>query len=145
MADDRPRRAGSMSDADRALESRARRRSPVLGVPATSWDDDITGQYQGEDLAQARARRPTVQRLARLEAKQDEDRGNLHELAVGLAGIRGELKVLPELVELIKSKSNNEHQTRRLSMTTRARVIIAVVGALGTGLGVAIAALSGCA
>jgi uncharacterized coiled-coil protein SlyX len=130
--------AGIAARRDRERQQAAR------GVPVlVSEFDDLTGKYDGEDLALARAKRPTDARVARLEKKQDEDRLDLKGLAgiVGdlredMAGMRGELKVLPELLELIKGKNAAEHETKRHGMTLRSKVVLAVIGALSTGGGI---------
>ena len=142
---DKPQRPGTMSDAARATIGRVHRGRPVHDVP-TLVDDDITGQYQGEDLARARARRPTEERIARVETKQDEDRKAIHTIALGLEGIRGELKILPELVDLIKGQHATEHETKRQGMAGRTKVIIAILGVITTGLAIlGGASLGGCA
>ncbi len=78
---------------------------------------EVTGQYEGEELAQIRARRPTDKRIARLEEKHDELKSDVKEtktdvkalttavnqLAVAVADQGGQLKVLPELVEAVNN------------------------------------------
>ena len=130
-----------MSDRDRYV---AKHRTPPLGVPEPVWED-ATDRYEGEELQRIRARRPTPERLRKLEIKQDEDRKAHLELVkivtdtrVDVAGLRGELKVLPELVELIKGKE----QTERLRLNTRAKVIIAAIPLLTAVAGYL---LGGCA
>lgn len=141
-----------MSDAQRAAIGRVHRRSPALGVPAFPADE-ITGQYDGDDLAKARAQRPTDARIARVEKKQDEDRADHKALAlivtdiqIDVAGMRGELKVLPELVALIKGQHATEHETKRQGMTNRTKVILAVLTVITSALAViGGASLGGCA
>jgi hypothetical protein len=55
--------------------------------------EDITSQYQGEDLRRARARRPTPERIAHLEDKHDQLSSIVGEMRVDLAEIRGDIKV----------------------------------------------------
>lgn len=63
-----PKRPGTQDD------SRDRRKTPTSGVRVTAegqdWDD-ITGQYEGEELAHMREQREPRIRLAHLEAKMD--------------------------------------------------------------------------
>ncbi len=152
MPDDRTRRHQSQTDRD--ITGMAARRERQRGVPEFISDvDDLTGTYDGEELARARAKRPTDERIARVEKKQDEDRADHKALAVvvtdmqiDVAGMRGELKVLPELVALIKGQHATEHETKRQGMAGRTKVIIAVLGVITTGLAVlGGASLGGCA
>lgn len=81
-------------------------------------DEDLTGQYDGEELARMRARRPTDKRLARLESKYDdlaevvtETRLEVKETRGEIREMRGELKVLPELVDVLRQREAREHVT----------------------------------
>lgn len=47
-----------------------RRRTPPQGYPV-AVDEDVTGQYEGEELDAVRARRPTPDRFRVLERKSD--------------------------------------------------------------------------
>ncbi len=136
---DKPRH---QSQTERDLEGiaarRERARSPALpmGVPAFVCEE-LTGNYEGEELARARALRNPSDRFERLEKKQDEDRnefkslsGIVGDLREDVAGMRGELKVLPEILALIKSKDSNEHATTRHRMTSREKVLAATIGAI---------------
>jgi uncharacterized coiled-coil protein SlyX len=114
--------------------------------------EECTGKYEGAELERIRSRRPTPERLRILERKQDEDRkahqelvAMVNETRVDVAGMRGELKVLPELVDLIKSRTTESNKTERVRLTSRARVVIAIVGLGGTALGVLATVLAGCA
>lgn len=114
-----------MSDRDRYVPKHP---TPLTGVPEAF--EDATDRYEGEELQRIRARRPTPERLRKLEVKQDEDRKAHQELVkivtdtrVEVAGLRGELKVLPELVDLIKGRETTE----RLRLNTRAKIIIAAI------------------
>lgn len=83
--------------------------------------EDITGNYQGEELRQARARRPTDKRIEKLEEKNDDDRKEFGEfkdsvnrrfsqLDVAVADLGGQFKLVPELFESLKEelKANRE-------------------------------------
>jgi hypothetical protein len=124
-------------------------KSPAQGVPAVVFDD-VTGRYEGADLASMRARRPTPERISRLEKKQDDDRSELKALAmtvadlrVDVAGIDGKLDVLPRLLSLIEGANTAEHETKRLGMATRTKIILAIVGVISAAVGVAGSVLAG--
>lgn len=110
MKDDEDKAARSRDD------ERHRRRSPSAGQPAThhrtpaggvpapdseGWEDP-TGNYQGDELALIRSRRPTKMRLARLEAKHDSLVGDVSQIKSSVSGIEGQMKVWPELVETLQ-------------------------------------------
>jgi hypothetical protein len=150
VTDERKPRLQSQTERDMAgiaaRRERERQRIAALGVPVpVSEFGDITGQYEGADLARARARRPTDARIERLEKKHDELALAVVGLGKGMANIEGKLDVLPRLLSLIESKSADEQKTKRHGMTTRSKVFIAIVGVLGTGsLGALISAAAGC-
>jgi hypothetical protein len=130
-----------MSDDERANIGRERRRSPAAGIPAPVFDD-VTGRYEGEELARMRAKRETPERISRLEKKQD-DRAEMKALAavvtdarLEVAGMRGELEVLPRLVSLIEGQFAAHHETKRLGMTTRTKIVLAIVGVISAAIGV---------
>lgn len=150
MTNSPPKRLQSQTERDIAgmAARRERHRSSPLGVPEFH-SEDVTGQYEGEDLAQARARRPTPERLERLEKGRDADRADHKELVKkvdaihgDVAEIRGEMKHIPRMLELLEGKE----QTKRLGMANRTKIILGVLSLLGSGgIGAIIAALSGCA
>lgn len=154
MSDERPKRQQTQTERD--LEGLAARRERVrsapFGVPV-DFDDDITGNHEGEDLARLRAQRATPERLAHLESKYDRLGEQVNAIHVDVAGMRGELKVLPKLLELLEGKqaaaveaAKDEQTTKRLGMTTRTQVILGILGLFSAGgIGAIIAALSGCA
>ena len=100
----------------------ARRESPASGVPALVEDDEVTGKCDGERLKAARARRPTPQRLERLEEDRDELVRSMSDLRVDVAEIKGTLKVLPALVESVKESA--DRLTAREDQTLRNRLEI---------------------
>jgi hypothetical protein len=54
--------------------------------------EEITGQYEGEELEQHRERRPTPDRIRRLEKKHDEVKDDLKNVKDDLKNTRSELK-----------------------------------------------------
>lgn len=103
MSDDRriPRRLPTDPITRSAMERRAREQRERESVPET-WDEDITGRHEGEELARLRARRETKDRLARLEVKHDELANAVGETRVAVARVEGQLEVLPELVTEVR-------------------------------------------
>lgn len=79
-----------------ARKERESKERESAGVPAPFDREEITGKYTGEDLAERRAQRPTLERISILERKSDEH-------AKAMAEVIGELKLLPELLALLRS------------------------------------------
>lgn len=145
-----PKRLQTQTERDLASPGRRERvRSAPRGVPIGEFEDGpVTGNYEGDELAAMRAQRPIEKRISRIEQKQDADREDLKELTRSVAAtredvaaIKGELKVLPELVSLIKGSQETERQ----GMAGRTKIILAVISLLATGLGIlGGAAMGGC-
>lgn len=111
----KPRPGSIMGDDERATVGAARRRTPRAGVPV-EIPDEVTGNYQGEELRTWRGRRPTPERLQRIEDKQDRFEENHAELAKvvsatreDVSAMRGEMKTLPRLVDLIEKMASGAH------------------------------------
>jgi hypothetical protein len=125
-----------MSDDDRALISR---KTPARGVEFIP--EEVTGVYEGEELARFRSRRPTDERIGRVEVKLDRGDERLGALEQTVAKMDGKLDTV---LDFIKSDRDNTHQTERIRIGSRAKVIIAIVGAIGTAIGVVGTMLAGC-
>lgn len=65
-------------------------------------EQEVTGVLQGDALRAARGKRTTEERIERIETKQDEDRARLGRMEVTLAGIGGQMQVLPQLVTAVQ-------------------------------------------
>lgn len=108
-----------MSDDERALIGRARRISPVSGVPRpVSFDDECTGRYEGEELRAARAARAAqdpAARIALLEAGHKELGADVNEIKVSVADIRGDQKAqnasLSGIEKTLERMAQREHVT----------------------------------
>lgn len=87
-----------------------------MGVPALV-ENDVTGKCDGEQLKAARARRPTPQRLERLEEDRDELVRSVANIREDVAEMKGTLKVLPDLVRSVKDAADRltarDDQTQR--------------------------------
>lgn len=104
-----------------------RTKTPPRGVgltePPVFVEDDVTGNYSGEDLRRIRGQRRTDRRFERLEEKSDEDRkvlgdlkdevkdlkGDVKGLTAGVTGLTNEVKILADVVR----------QEREVDITTR--------------------------
>ncbi len=84
--------------------------TPVAGVPRVEFaPEEITGVIKdAEALKAARAKRPTEERLGRLEDKHDALDGKLDKLVVDVALISGKLDVVPTLVGLLTKVVDGE-------------------------------------
>ena len=129
----------------------SRRRTPPGGIDRDVYVDkhatpefiaeDVTGQYQGEELARFRARRPTDERIGRLEAKHDKLVETVGAVDKTVANMAGKLETF---LETIAADRLAAHQTERVRIGSRAKVIVGIATAVGAVAGAIIAALAGC-
>ena len=152
MAPPPPRRLQSQHDDRRDTEGfEARQRRERQAAPIVSDDfDDYTAQYERgeitrEQLDYGRSRRTTPSWRKHMEKVRDEDRAELKALAIevhntsnAVAKMDGKLDAIPKMLELLEGKE----QTKRLGITTRAKIIVAIVAAFGTGIGALVTALA---
>ena len=129
----------AQTSTERDLSGLARRRAEAAPEFVC---EDITGQYEGDALRTERSKRPTDKRIARLEEKHDLLVKTVGETREDVAGMRGELRAFLVVVE---SERKAAHQTERVRITSRARIIVGIVGAIGVAIGAVITAMAGCA
>lgn len=98
----------STRDPDR--DRRIPKHGPIVATPVF---EEITGRFEGEELELARARRPTEERIARLEQKHDSLDEKVDRIDVAVAGIAGQMEIVPALIESLrdelKASRENEH------------------------------------
>ncbi len=108
---------------------------PVAGAPV-EIAEEVTGVMSGPELRDARARRPTDERIGRLETKHDEVRADLKELTgdvkimgghvgdlrASVGEMSGKLEVLPELVEIVKGIADRAGQREHITLTAQVDV-----------------------
>ena len=92
------------------LEARAEREGRA---PAAIHDpEDLTGQYEGEELREMRrTRRTTGERVEHLEDKLDDHAAIVSDLRADVGEIKGKLEVLPKLVSLVQGIHDRDHVT----------------------------------
>lgn len=103
--------------------------------------EDITSQYEGDELRAKRAKRPTKERIGRLETKHDELAQVVTEMRVEVASMSGKLDVLPRLVDAVQSATEqaaSREQSKREDdlderKNTRERVTKVIAFVLGGG------------
>lgn len=93
---------------------------------------EITENYTGDQLKEMRAKRPTDERIGRLEEKHDK-------LSEAVFRMEGKLDTALSVIV------PEAHKTERHRMDSRTKVILALIGAAGAAIGVIVTALSGCA
>lgn len=107
-----PRKPRHQSQTERDLEGMAARRERESASPPYVFDD-LTGRYQGEELREQRSKRPTDKRVERLEEKHDSLDKVVDEIRGDVREIKGQMKGLPDLVDLLKTalaaKRDDDH------------------------------------
>ena len=112
------------------------KRTPPGGTPQFV-DEECTGKYEGEDLARMRSRRPTPERISKLESKHDElvKAFNDHrtESSAAMGRVEGKLDTAISFI-------TEGGKTARARITTNGKVLIAIVGAAITTIGTVLVA-----
>ena len=103
--------------------------------------DDVTGQYQGEELREHRERRPVPDRITRLEEKHDSLVRVVGATREDVASMTGKLDAFLLVVETERKET---HKTERVRIGSRAKIVVGVATALGVIAGAIATALSGC-
>lgn len=128
MPDDRDvKLRRSQTQTERDLEGLAKKRerdSAVHDVIPNPFErEPITGNYEGEELQRMRReKRTTGERVDRLEMKHDQLVQDVTETRVLVGEMRGELKVLPELVSVVKSVAQAGAQREHVTFTAKVDV-----------------------
>jgi hypothetical protein len=114
-------------------------------VPAFVSEEDSKA-YDIDERRGMRARRPTDKRIEKLEEKQDKSDSKVDDLdgkvdSIGerLARVEGTLETI---ADVLIPERREAHKTVRARIDSRTKVIIAIVGCIGTAIGAVIA--SGC-
>ncbi len=108
-------------DEREAAQEAARRDAAGDDVPV-EVTDEVTGQYEGDDLKEMRAKRTTGERLERLEDKHDALVKDVTQTRVDVGEIKGQLSVLPELVSVIKGIAEQGAAREHVTFTAQVDV-----------------------
>lgn len=115
------RRPRTNPDRDQYVE----KHTPPAGVPSFV-DEECTGKYEGEQLARIRSRRPTPERISKLEIKHDElvKAFNDHraESNETMGRVEGKLDTTLAFI-------TDQGKTQRTRISANAKTIAAIVGA----------------
>jgi hypothetical protein len=146
MADphDKPEKSKRLQTAtDRELASMVSRRERAAGAVSNVVDEEITGRHEGAMLHSLRARRPTDQRLERLEDKHD----GLVVIVTRIEVSHGEMTgKLDTLVDLAGAAAVEREKRAELEAAERERArkhIVPIIKAIGIALALIAAALLG--
>jgi hypothetical protein len=112
-----PKRFQSATDRD--LDGLAARKERQA-APLVEVSGEITGKYDGDELLSMRAKRPTDERIGRLEVSRDKDReahGELvtvvTDLRVEVATMSGKLDSIPQLVSMLQADKQDALDARK--------------------------------
>ena len=145
MADphDKPEKSKRLQTAtDRELASMAARREraePVSNVV----DEEITGRHAGAELHSRRARRPTDQRLERLEDKHDDLVVIVTRIEVSHGEMTGKLDTLVDLAGAAAVEREKRAELEAAERERARKHIVPIIKAIGVALALIVAALIG--
>jgi hypothetical protein len=100
---------------------------PQLSAPH-EIDDPVTGVLQGPALAAARSKRPTDERVGKLEAKHDKLDEKVDVIATQVSRMEGKLDTA---LSFIQTAATQKHITDREHISTRGKIVIAALTTLG--------------
>lgn len=122
-----PKRAGTHAGRVQSPTDHDRFAAPRSGVPHPLDEDDKTGRYEGEELAMERAKRPTEQRVGRLEKKHDALAGDVRE-------IKGKVDAIFEMSSAAQDAREDREKKDLEDRTKRRALIIPIITAIGIAL-----------
>ena len=125
-----------------AMAARRDRTGAQAAIPAIV-DDEITGRHEGAELRSLRARRPTDQRIERLEEKHDDLLVVVTRIEVSHGEMTGKLDTL---VSLAGAAAVEREKRAELDAQERERArthIVPIIKAVGIALALIAAALIG--
>lgn len=135
MVDERKRPRRHQTATERDVEGIEARRERDQAIPAFV-EDEVTGQYQGDELKAMRSKRPTNQRLSRLEQKHDDLSRDVSEIKGGVGAI---LKLSAEAADAREKREQREAVER----ASRRVQVVPIIKALGVAIALVLAALVG--
>jgi hypothetical protein len=107
-------------------------------------EPEITGNYDGAELDEMRRKRPTDERIGRLEQKHDSLVRTVTDFRVDIGSRVGEMSGKLDTVLAHVTASHREQQaTERVRIGSRAKVIVGVATAIGVIAGAVAAAVAG--
>jgi hypothetical protein len=105
-------------------------------------EEEATGRYEGETLAQMRAKRPTDKRVGRLEEKHDQLAETVTKLRVDIGSMASKLDTV---LDHVTAAHREQQQTERVRIGSRGKVIAAIATAAGVVAGaIATVVAGGC-
>ncbi len=136
----KPRRAQTGTSRD--LAGIAARRVRSDAVPVT-FDDELTGQHEGEELRRMRAKRPTDQRLQRLEDKHDELRDIVTRIEVTHGEMNGKLDTIVDMAGAEAVARTARAEAEAAERERRRTHIVPIIKAIGVAIAMIMAAILG--
>lgn len=132
----KPPRLQSQDERDEA--SFAARRARELAAPSVEVHDEITGNLAGDDLKRERAKRPTDERIGRLEDKHDalvvkvgEVSDKVSDTRESVAKVHGKLEaqdvVMDQMLSLVKRQAEHAFDREKITLTVDKEAALAKI------------------
>jgi hypothetical protein len=97
-------------------------------------EDEVTGKCEGDDLARLRGKRPTDERVSRLETKHDKLDDKVDAIDSKMSRMEGKLDTALAFI-------TDRGQTQRTLISTNGKIIIAIVTSALATIGTVLAAV----
>lgn len=126
-----PKRPGTNADHERFVRRDSR---PFAAVPEPLDEEEVTGKHEGDELRELRGRRPTRERLHRLEDKHDA-------LDAKVDGIDSRTSRMEGKLDTALAFITESGKTQRTRISTNGKVMIAIFCAAITTIGTVLVAV----
>jgi uncharacterized coiled-coil protein SlyX len=117
-------RERATAEAERERLDRSEHTTPVE-IPVPVYED-VTGQYEGEDLERMRERRHPTDRVRHLEKRADKQDDKIDKIRDGLSDVKetlgkvsGKIDVLPDLIKQIGETAGRAAQQQQVTFTAQ--------------------------
>lgn len=113
-------------------------------VPEETWDEPATGRVDitPEELRRIRQRRPTPERLDKLETKHDELGKEVSTIRTDVAHMKGRVETLVEYAAKAEAERERRAAADVAAEERRRKHVIALIGALGAAIAGIVTALA---
>lgn len=102
--------------------------------------EEATGRLEGEQLRFARSRRPTPERISKVETRQDKLESSLAETREQVARMDGKLDTLVTLASKADAERERRVAAEAVALEKRRKHTIAIISALGVAIAGIVAA-----
>ena len=122
-------------------------RTEKHAAPVEFVSEEATGKYEGAELQRIRARRPTPERISKVEVRQDKVEVTLTEFRVEtterLSKLEGKIDTVVDLATRAEAERARRSELDALERERKRRMVVPTIKAVAAAIALIIAALVG--